>query len=153
VSSITLRSLLCRRAVEDARSLDDFLFCRTASCELVYFKNEPAARFLKDDLTLTVFQKSTEPQRLVCYCFGHSAKEVGDNAVAGRTARIADEIAEKCRSGLDRCEEMNPQGSCCLGNVRAVAKAALSASGKSLEGLVTTKSQASCCCCTTSEKD
>ena len=31
-------------------------------------------------------------------------------------------ITERCRRGEDRCPETNPQGACCLGNVRAISR-------------------------------
>jgi hypothetical protein len=43
----------------------------------------------------------------------------------GRTEGVTGH--EKCRQGLDRCEAANPQGACCLGNVREVVSAAASA--------------------------
>jgi hypothetical protein len=44
---------------------------------------------------------------------------------------IIEDIEEQCRQGLDRCEVANPQGRCCLGNVKAVARAVGAASAGS----------------------
>ena len=40
---------------------------------------------------------------------------------------IAEDITDRCRRGLDRCEVENPRGACCLGDVRQAAKLALAA--------------------------
>lgn len=54
-------------------------------------------------------------------------------------------ITEKCRQGLDRCEEMNPQGACCLGNVRQVVKAAMRDSASSVRSSPGNQEVPDCC--------
>lgn len=66
--------------------------------------------------------KDDAPERLVCYCFGHSVAAVLEASAPDGSNRILDEIMDACGRGLDRCEEMNPQGRCCLGNVRALLR-------------------------------
>ncbi len=73
-------------------------------------------------MRVRIGQKATASPRVVCYCFDHTIEEIEAEVVATGTSTIADAIGEKCKQGLDRCEETNPQGSCCLGNVRAVVK-------------------------------
>lgn len=111
-------------------------FCTSADCAVVYF-GAAGGRFDVGDVQVEVFQKSAAPGRLVCYCFEHSVADVEADATALEGPQLAALIAEKCRAGLDACVTKNPQGACCLGNVRQIAKGA--------GGSVTPASTASCC--------
>lgn len=103
-------------------------FCLGEACEVVYF-DASGLVVTKDALRVQVFQKERDPERLVCYCFRHSVRDVEAaeaEAEAEGGNRVVEAITAACRSGLDRCEQMNPQGRCCLGNIRRVAKLASS---------------------------
>lgn len=96
-------------------------FCETVDCPVVYF--DAANRVIhKPDIRVKVFQKETATARPVCYCFGYSVADVLDAVRDDGSNRIVDEITDACRRGLDRCEETNPQGRCCLGNVRGLTR-------------------------------
>lgn len=101
-----------------------YRFCRTQGCDVVYFSEGGAAPIPVSSMRVRVGQKETAADRPICYCFGHSAAEVVAEVEATGTSSIPDQITEHCRRGEDRCPETNPQGSCCLGNVRAVLKEA-----------------------------
>ena len=60
----------------------------------------------------------TDPHPL-CYCFGYTAADIAAEIRADGATTIPDAITAHCRRGEDRCPETNPQGSCCLGNIRA----------------------------------
>ena len=122
IKPITPRSLLSEIARSQVVSFDGFRFCPSTSCELLYFQPETNLVLGTDTVTTPVFQKSTKATRLVCYCFEHSVSEVRQEAAQPGDSRIVQSITDKCRKGEDRCEETNPQGSCCLGNVRAVIR-------------------------------
>ena len=97
------------------------MFCATDDCAVVYF-NAGGVAISKAEVRVPVFQKESSPQRPVCYCFEHSVAEVhGAGQLDGSNA-IVDEIMDACRRGLDRCEETNPQGRCCLGNIRGLLR-------------------------------
>ncbi|MBO6940568.1 MAG: (2Fe-2S)-binding protein [Deltaproteobacteria bacterium] len=106
-----------------------YRFCRTESCDVVYFDEGQELTFGTADLEVTVFQKSSDPERPVCYCFEHTVQSIYDEVGARGASDVPEDIGEKCRAGLDDCEHNNPQGSCCLGNVRRVVKEALRARG------------------------
>lgn len=109
--------------VAPAPEWDAAWFCATLDCEVVYFR-EDGEHILQAGVRVPVFQKETELARPVCYCFGHSAADVASATRENGSNRIVDDITKACRQGLDRCEETNPQGRCCLGNVRGVARVA-----------------------------
>jgi len=96
-------------------------FCRTPGCEVVYF-DERGGVVSKSGVRVPVFQKETDAQRMVCYCFKHAVSDVLAAARPDGSNAVVDEITKACRQGLDRCDENNPQGRCCLGNVRGLMR-------------------------------
>jgi len=128
VEKRTLDSLLSEDARARLNGASDFRFCKAEECDVVYYRGGDSERFATADVRLPVFQKSADPSRLACYCFEHRVADIEDEVVRTGASVVPDRIAEKCRQGLDRCEEMNPQGACCLGNVRQVVKAAMARS-------------------------
>jgi len=118
-----------RRNTAEGGDAESYRFCASATCPTVYAREDRDEVFETKQVRLPVFQKTEDPDRLVCYCFRHSVREVEQDA-RGDEPHIAAEIRDKCRAGLDRCEHENPQGSCCLGNVGKVAKMAKGSSAK-----------------------
>ena len=110
--SVTLRE------VQDT----NYLFCRTQSCPVVYFSAGGGQTFTIDQVRERVYQKELERENVfVCYCFRHT---VGELRVASPEDRIAivDDINTGINAGQCACDLRNPQGSCCLGNVRSLIK-------------------------------
>ncbi len=115
VKPITLQALLRPGA---APAIGRYRFCGTPGCAVAYFAEEGGEQVPVEAVTVPIGQKLRGPERPICYCFGYTEADIlaDPEGVPGR-------IAERCRRGEDRCPETNPQGSCCLGNVRAVIKA------------------------------
>ena len=95
-----------------------YLFCRTQTCPVVYFSAESEQTFTVSEVRERVYQKEPEAEDvLVCYCFGHT---IGELSTATSKQRIA--IVEDINTGINAeqcaCDLRNPEGSCCLGNVR-----------------------------------
>ncbi len=124
VKPITVESLVIEEARVRAGRTDGFRFCAEPACEVAYFRPETGDRLLRSDVRVRIGQKETEPPRPVCYCFDHTAEEIEEEVHRTGTSRVPEEITEKCRQGLDRCEETNPRGACCLGDVRRALKEA-----------------------------
>ena len=122
VKPVTIESLVTEAARVRVGRTDGFRFCTEPSCEVAYFHPETGNRFSRSDVKVRIGQKETSPPRPVCYCFDHTVEEIENEVATTGTSRVPDEIAQKCRQGLDRCEETNPQGACCLGNVRQAVK-------------------------------
>lgn len=116
VSDTTLTHLL-REEVRLRVAGREWFFCPDSDCDVVYFTADGEI-LSKDALTVRVGLKESECPRPLCYCFGFDFEDVEREAAISEESAIAAAISEKCRQGLDRCEETNPQGSCCLGNVR-----------------------------------
>ena len=115
VKAVISRSL---RELQDVQ----YLFCRTQTCPVVYFSTDGKQTFTVDQIRERIYQKEPETDDVfVCYCFRHT---VGDLRIASSEERIAivDDINTGINAGQCACDLRNPQGSCCLGNVRALTK-------------------------------
>jgi len=117
VKPVTLASLVVGLVPEG-----EHRFCATPGCPVAWFSE--AGRIPVSASRVRIGQKETAPDRPLCYCFGHAASDVVAEVRATGSSTIPARIAERCRRGEDRCELTNPQGSCCLGDVRAVLKQA-----------------------------
>ena len=91
---------------------NDYFFCANPGCETVYFDSNGQSIF-QDDLRVTVGQKSQDPQRLVCYCFGITRADIEAETVQGKT--LAKEFVEhQTKTKQCACQLRNPSGKCCL---------------------------------------
>lgn len=100
----------------------EYLFCRTPTCPAVYFSTDGEQVLTVEQVREHVYQK--EPDRdevFVCYCFRHT---IGDVRAASQESHtiIVDDITTGINAGQCACDLRNPQGSCCLGNVRGLIK-------------------------------
>ena len=116
----TIKALLSvsLREVRDV----EHLFCRTQTCAVVYFSPDGKQTFTVAQVRERVYQKELDADEVwVCYCFRHT---VGDVRAASSETRaaIADDINTGINAGQCACDLRNPQGSCCLGNVRGVLR-------------------------------
>lgn len=124
VSAVTLEAMLLPAARQRLAPFTGFRFCATPHCDVAYFNPTSGELVLQGEVPVPIFQKSAEPRRRVCYCFGHTVEAVQSEVRAHGASGILDDIRSKCRQGLDACERKNPQGSCCLGNVQRLVREA-----------------------------
>ena len=124
IQAVTLKSQLKPQAM---RQITDgqYFFCKTPECEVVYFNAH--SQFNTEDIREKVFQKDPSPDCYVCYCFGFSRGEIFKDAQTDKPG-IAQQITAWTAAKKCACELRNPQGSCCLGNVKQVEKEGLSIS-------------------------
>ena len=104
-------------SLREARDVE-YLFCRTRTCPVVYFSPDGKQSFTFEKIRERVYQKEPDADEVfVCYCFRHT---VGEMCAASPEARAAilDDIDTGINAGQCACDLRNPQGSCCLGNVR-----------------------------------
>lgn len=102
---------------------DAYHFCTTADCPVVYFSPDGSQQFTIAQLREPVFQKApADPTALVCYCFQYTRGAVQEATTAAHAQIVAD-ITAGVQAGQCACDIRNPQGSCCLGNVRRLAAA------------------------------
>ena len=104
---------------------DEFCFCKTPTCEVVYF-TPGKALFRKDDLAARVGLKElNDPTAPVCYCFGWTPQKIQAELTATGTSTAIDQIKAQVKAGNCYCEITNPQGSCCLRNVAKAVQEAI----------------------------
>lgn len=95
-----------------------YWFCSAPNCPIVYFSSETPDRFTIADVREVVYQKALQdPTTPICYCFRHTVGDVSSNQSENLQAIIQD-ITQGIRDDQCACDLRNPQGSCCLGNVR-----------------------------------
>lgn len=99
-----------------------YLFCKTGDCPVVYFSSDGEQTFTREQVRERVYQKESGADDVwVCYCFRHTAGEVR-NAPGEQARLILDDINTGIQADQCACDLRNPQGSCCLGNVRALIR-------------------------------
>jgi len=101
-----------------------YYFCNAPDCDTVYVSALGDHIITKDLLTVRVGIKETEDPIPLCYCFGYDRKAVRDDIRLNGSTDIQQMIAQRVRAGECRCEETNPSGGCCLGNVAKAIKLA-----------------------------
>ncbi len=114
---ITLKSLLKASSLETIEPSNTYAFCPNPSCNIVYFSGTHSQIFEADALKVPVFQKNSNMDVPVCYCFNWTRQRLVQ-AVKDNQPPI-DQIKSHVQSNRCGCEVNNPQGACCLGNVTA----------------------------------
>ncbi len=120
VQGQTVKALLSSslRQLQDT----DYYFCPTQSCDVVYFSSDSKAVITTSQLRERVYQKEpTQGDVSVCYCFKYTVSDIRN-----ATQEVRDSIVNDIDAGIQAnqcaCDLRNPQGSCCLGNVRRLMK-------------------------------
>ncbi len=103
-----IRSPLNQHLGEQAR-----FFCGTPDCATVYF-SAAGERYRLKDLRTPVGQKSHDPDRTLCYCFGISHKQVMDEEASAGCGFSRTFVEQQTRLKNCACEVRNPSGRCCL---------------------------------------
>lgn len=114
VSALTVAAQAERPAIRGVNLAQGWRFCRTEDCAAAYFSVDGAEMIPFSQLKSLPFSKSRDPERRVCFCFGHTVAAV----LADPELKSA--IVQACRAGQDDCQRLNPEGVCCLGNVVSV---------------------------------
>ncbi len=90
-----------------------FHFCANAGCDVVYFGDDGSV-YKKDHVRQEVGQKSTSPDRTICYCFDVTEstvmKELSETGESESKAFVMEQVKQKQCA----CEVRNPSGQCCL---------------------------------------
>lgn len=130
VGRLTLGALLKADRRPQIPNRQAFCFCKTATCDVVYFLPGRAV-FRKDDLSVRVgLKEPSDPTVPVCYCFGWTPENIRAELEVTGHSTVIDQIKTQVKAGNCYCEVTNPQGSCCLGNVAQAVKNAISGVGK-----------------------
>ncbi len=105
--------------------LSGYAFCRTEDCPAVYFSLDGEQTLSETDLRVAVHQKHPQDDDVfVCYCFRHTPGSIRAELTETGKSTVVETVTEGTQIGQCACEIRNPQGSCCLGNVRSVVRRA-----------------------------
>ncbi len=121
VDTATVKCLLSvsLRAVHDTQ----YYFCREADCPVVYFASAGTQVFRLPEVRERVYQKEPNSDSvLVCYCFRHTLGDIREEAEKTDGSPIVEAIQAGIHAGQCACDWRNPQGDCCLGNVKALLR-------------------------------
>jgi hypothetical protein len=114
---VTLRTMLLMLKPElfDQVGESQYRFCASPYCPVVYFS--VGHSFTTSDLRVRVGLKEKDGLIPLCYCFGFSEQAVREEIAAGGHCTIPQRITALIKEGMCACEERNPSGACCLGEV------------------------------------
>jgi copper chaperone CopZ len=122
VAPLTVRALVKPELMGRVRD-ETYRFCESPACDVVYFSEQhPEQRFYRADIRVRVGQKESTPPIQVCYCFDWTTDDVERELRLTSNTTIPERIKRMVQQGYCQCETMNPQGSCCLGNVNKAVK-------------------------------
>lgn len=121
VDSLTVKALLAVPLTQLPRA--EYHFCRAVDCPTVYYSTDGAVHFSETDLRERVYQKHPpDDDVFVCYCFRHTIGSIRHEMEKTGASTVIASITAGIQAGQCACDIRNPQGSCCLGNVRAVVQ-------------------------------
>lgn len=92
-------------------------FCLHPKCPVAYYAPLGSA-IPKDALSVRLGVKETDGPHTVCYCFGHTVESLAAEWKEKGSVSAVIDVMAKARAGQCRCEELNPQGVCCLPQLR-----------------------------------
>lgn len=121
VDTATLKTILAvsLTAVQEV----SYFFCRDSACEVVYFSADGQQTFRTHEVRERVFQKQPLSEDvLICYCFLHTPGSIRTEFAKTGTTTVVEAINQGIQAGQCACDWRNPQGDCCLGNVRRFVK-------------------------------
>ena len=121
----TLQSLL----LVDLRLVaeETYWFCPAPTCPVAYFDDAGSLTFSLEQVRVPIWHKQPDdPTTPICYCFKFTTQMLRDELAQTGSSTIAEQITAGIQRGLCACAITNPQGNCCLGNVRRAMKAAQS---------------------------
>ena len=121
VDGATIKSMLAvsLRHVQDI----PYRFCSNPDCDVVYYSDNGEQTFTTHQVRERVYQKEREANDvLICYCFQHTPGDIRQQFAQSNHQTIIDDINTGIQTGQCACDWRNPQGNCCLGNVRQYVK-------------------------------
>jgi|SRR5579859_6315478 len=118
LDTLTVKSLLAV-PLTAVSSDETYRFCPAPDCPTTYYRADGQQVFTESELRERVYQKhADDPNSVICYCFGHTVGDIRAELATGAAGTIVERIQAGIQAGQCACDIRNPQGRCCLGNVR-----------------------------------
>jgi hypothetical protein len=112
--------LMLRPEYFDQMGESQYRFCASPDCPVVYFSRERS--FMIGDLRIRVGLKEKAGLIPLCYCFGFTEQAVREEIETNGRTTIPQRITAFIKERMCACEERNPSGACCLGDVAQAVK-------------------------------
>ncbi len=97
-----------------------YYFCSTSFCPIVYYSSDGTSSFTKFQIRERVYQKEPYTDDVyVCYCFKYTLGELRNLSHQARNM-VLREITNAIKEKKCACNLRNPQGTCCLENIRTL---------------------------------
>ena len=116
----TLNALLTPEAKEKLECLDGFHYCKTPSCEVIYFRGDTV--LTQKDVSVVVGLKEGASPATVCYCFKWTKGKIKEQLENSGETNALEDIKAKMEDPGCSCEVLNPSGGCCLSDVTKAIK-------------------------------
>lgn len=123
VSFVTVSSLLSPTVASLLEEGSRWI-CQTLTCSVLYY-GEQGQTVDKGQALVRVGCKETQDPIPLCYCFDVTRADIQQEVTQTGHSNIQDRITKDTREGRCDCERKNPAGVCCLGDIRAAVKAAM----------------------------
>lgn len=126
---VTLRTMLLMLKPEFFNQVGEsqYRFCASPDCLVVYFSSERC--FTTSDLRIRVGLKEKDGLIPLCYCFGFTEQDAREEIKAEGHTTIPQRISALIKERMCACEERNPAGACCLGEVTRAVKRLIEEAG------------------------
>ena len=128
VSPVTIRSLVKKEYQKELSSIEEFYYCKTPDCEVVYFKANEIIR--QNKLIKKIGLKDWANPSTICYCFDWTKERINKEILDSGRTNVIEDISSKMNTIKCNCEVNNPSGKCCLKDVKQVLKALKNDTGK-----------------------
>lgn len=116
----TLKHLLTDEAKAKLSCFDGFYYCKTPSCEVVYFRNDEI--LTQKDVSVVVGLKDGATPATTCYCFDWTKEKITKEIESDGNSSALEDIKHKMDTIGCSCEILNPSGGCCLSDVGKAIK-------------------------------
>jgi hypothetical protein len=118
LDTLTVKALLAV-PLTAVSSDETYRFCPAPDCPTAFYRADGQQIFTENELRERVYQKhADDPQSVICYCFGHTVGDIQAELGQRSASTIVERIQAGIQAGQCACDIRNPQGHCCLGNVR-----------------------------------
>ena len=117
----TVRNMLNPFTNQEIEDDPQYRVCKAQGCSVVYFADETDQQWEVDDVRVPVNFKLEADDRPypLCYCFGYGKDDVADELERTGESTVVEWITERVQAEECACRWKNPQGSCCLADVRS----------------------------------
>lgn len=96
-------------------------YCQNIECHVVYYLADEIVD--ADEVRTQVGHKATDKPMPVCFCFAHTAVDIGADADAHEgVSAIKAEVKAAVANGHCACEHLSPSGKCCLADIHRTLK-------------------------------